>query len=106
MEYITKGQAWYIASYAANTGNLDKAKKLLDVAPPANFTSKVHAYWDGIEGDGYVEGENGETQIVYEVFECSHCGCEHHADGEPEWTYCPDCGAIMDLEPPIWKERE
>lgn len=105
-EYITKGQAWYIASYAANTGNLEKAKKLLDVAPPADVMPLVHAYWIGVEGDGYAEDENGEMQIVYDVFECSHCGCEHLADGEPEWTYCPDCGAIMDLEPPIWKERE
>lgn len=48
-EYITKGQAWYIASYAANTGNLDKAKKLLDVAPPANFTPAVQGRW--IESD-------------------------------------------------------
>ena len=71
-----------------------------DVAPV------VHAYWIGVEGDGYAEDENGEMQIVYDVFECSHCGCEHLADGEPEWTYCPNCGAIMDLEPPIWKERE
>ena len=34
-EYITKEQALYIVSYAANTGNLDKARKLLDVAPEA-----------------------------------------------------------------------
>lgn len=61
-----------------------------DVAPV------VHAYWIGVEGDGYAEDENGEMQIVYDVFECSNCGCEHHADGEPEWTYCPDCGARMD----------
>ena len=58
----------------------------------------AHAYWDGIEGDGYAEDENGELQIVYEVFECSNCGCEHHADGEPRWAYCPDCGARMDGE--------
>lgn len=31
-EYITKEQALYIASYAANTGNLEKAQKLLDAA--------------------------------------------------------------------------
>lgn len=58
----------------------------------------VHAEWVGVEGDGYTEDENGEMQIVYDVFECSNCGCEHHADGEPEWTYCPDCGARMECE--------
>lgn len=69
-----------------------------------NFAPVVHAYWDGVEGDGYIEGENGEMQIVYDVFECSNCGCEHRADGEPEWAYCPDCGAKMDLEPPMLEE--
>lgn len=64
-----------------------------------DFVSKdvahvVHAKWIGIEGDGYDDDGN----IVYDVFECSNCGCEHRADGEPEWTYCQDCGAKMDLE--------
>lgn len=63
-----------------------------DVAPVA------HAYWIGVEGDGYAEDENGEMQIIYDVFECSNCGCEHHADGEPRWAYCPNCGARMDGE--------
>ncbi len=40
-EYITKEQALYIASYAANTGNLDKARKLLNVAPPADVVEEV-----------------------------------------------------------------
>ena len=40
----------------------------------ADVVSVVHAYWDGIEGDGYAEDENGEMQIVYDVFECSNCG--------------------------------
>lgn len=62
----------------------------VDIAPI------VHGEWIGVEGDGYAEDEHGEMQIVYDVFECSICGCEHHADGEPEWMYCPDCGARMD----------
>ncbi len=97
-KYITKEQALYIVSYAANTGNLDMVQELLDTAPTADVVEVAHAYWDGIEGDGYAEDENGELQIVYEVFECSNCGCEHHADGEPRWAYCPDCGARMDGE--------
>ena len=36
-KYITKEQALYIVSYAANTGNLDKARKLLDVAPEVRY---------------------------------------------------------------------
>lgn len=102
-EYITKGQALYIISYAANTGNLDKARKLLESAPTAPI---AYGEWIGVEGDGYAEDENGEMQIVYDVFECSNCGCEHHADGEPRWAYCPDCGSKMDLEPCIWEDEE
>lgn len=64
--------------------------------PAAKVVEDVQAYWRGIEGDGYAEDEDGNPQIVYEVFECSNCGKEHHADGEPEWDYCPDCGARMD----------
>lgn len=74
--------------------------------PPADVMPLVHAYWIGVEGDGYTEDEYGEAQIVYDVFECSNCGCEHHADGEPEWMYCPDCGAIMDLEPPTLEGKQ
>lgn len=68
------------------------------VEPPADVMPIVHGEWIGVEGDGYAEDENGEMQIVYDIFECSNCGCEHHADGEPEWAYCPDCGAKMDLK--------
>lgn len=62
----------------------------------ADVVEVMHAHWDGIEGDGYAGDENGEMQIAYEVFECSHCGCEHRADGEPEWAFCPNCGARME----------
>ncbi len=95
-EYITKNQALFIAIYVANSGNLDMVQELLDTAPTADVAPVVHAHWDGIEGDGYAEDENGEMQIVYDVFECSHCGCEHRADGEPEWAFCPNCGARME----------
>lgn len=73
---------------------------------PEDVMPVAHGHWIGIEGDGYVEGENGETQMIYDVFECSICGCEHRADGEPEWTYCPDCGERMDLEPPTLEGKQ
>lgn len=63
---------------------------------PADVAPVVHARWEGIWGDGYAEDEEGNPQIVYEEFECSNCGQEHLADGEPEWNYCPECGARMD----------
>lgn len=82
-EYITKGQVLQAVMNAVDAkeeaihaiGAYIDALNATDVAPI------VHAYWIGIEGDGYAEDENGEMQIIYDVFECSNCGCEHHADG-------------------------
>lgn len=88
-EYCTKNGE-LIALNAVRHAFLDADVLPEDVAPVA------HAYWIGVEGDGYAEDENGEMQIIYDVFECSNCGCEHHADGEPRWAYCPNCGARMD----------
>ena len=64
--------------------------KIIDDIPAADVTPEVYAEWIGIWGDGYADGS-----IVYEEFECSHCGFVHHADGEPTWDYCPNCGARM-----------
>ena len=60
--------------------------------PAADVAPVVHAYWHGIEGDGY----DPDGNIVWDTFECSNCGEEHYADGEPTWDYCPFCGAKMD----------
>ena len=102
-EYITKGQALQAVRDAKDEA-IDAIGMRIDALAVADVAPIVHAYWIGIEGDGYAEGESGETQIVYDVFECSNCGCEHRADGEPEWAYCPDCGAKMDLEQPMLEE--
>lgn len=67
----------------------------LDAVKPEDVAPVAHAYWIGVEGDGY-DPETG--CLVREIFECSQCGCEHRADGEPRWAYCPDCGARMDGE--------
>lgn len=91
-EYITKEQALEAIRGKMWPGELEAAIKaipVVDVAPV------VHARWNGIWGDGYAEDEEGNPQIVYEEFECSRCGCIHHADGEPTWDYCPNCGARM-----------
>lgn len=108
MEYITKGQALRAVRDAVDAKDeaIDAIEMYIDALTVLDVAPVAHAYWIGVEGDGYAEDEYGEVQIVYDVFECSNCGCEHHADGEPEWAYCTDCGAKMDLEPPIWKERE
>lgn len=60
--------------------------------PAEDVAPVVHAYWCGIEGDGY----DPDGNIVWDTFECSNCGEEHYADGEPTWDYCPYCGARMD----------
>ena len=62
--------------------------------PAADVAPVVHACWRGIEGDGY----DPDGNIVWDTFECTNCGEEHYADGEPTWDYCPFCGARMDGE--------
>ena len=81
-EYITKGQALYIASYAANTGNLEKMQKLLDAAPTADVVEEVRCEC--------IESEDG-------YYICSACGIEWMLDdGAPEIIYCPNCGAKLE----------
>lgn len=108
VEYITKDMALIIINNKLDLTDEQwyRVSSAIMEEPPEDVTPVIHSEWIGVEGDGYAENENGYMQIVYDVFECSNCGCEHHADGEPEWAYCTDCGAKMDLEPPIWKERE
>lgn len=92
-EYIMKEQALEAIKGKMWPGELEAAIKAI---PAADVAPIVHARWEGTWGDGYAEDEDGNPQIVYEEFECSNCRQEHHADGEPEWDYCPSCGARMD----------
>lgn len=81
-EYITKEQALYIASYAANSGNLERAQKLLDAAPTADVVEEVRCEWVKSEYGSYI---------------CSACGIEWMLDDwTPEVRYCPNCGAILE----------
>lgn len=83
-EYITKGQAWGVAMYVANIGDLENAKKLLDVIPPANFTPAVQGRWIESDHGSYI------CSLCYEDWMLN--------DGTPEenhMNYCPRCGARM-----------
>lgn len=46
--------------------------------------------WVGIEYDFDADGNP-----VYDVFECSLCGCEHKGESDTLTNYCPDCGCAM-----------
>lgn len=90
-EYIVKEQALEIVKHTS--GDYAQAFSEISRLPPADVAPVVHGKWIGVWGDGYANGF-----IVYEEFECSRCGCVHHADGEPTWDYCPQCGARMEGE--------
>lgn len=101
VEYITKEQAVDALKETLWDDDFDEFlmhyfELSIKRVKPADVAPAVHAEWIGTWGDGYADGPDGEPVIVYEEFECSRCGCVHHADGEPEWDYCPDCGARMD----------
>ena len=60
-------------------------------APTIDAEPVKHGWWIG-SGDGYADGE-----LVYDMWECSECGYDANgADEEPNWNYCPNCGARMD----------
>lgn len=90
-KYIERDKAVKLIFLAADTGRAANALSLLGKESVADVVEVVHGKWIGVWGDGYANGF-----IVYEEFECSRCGCVHHADGEPTWDYCPQCGARMD----------
>lgn len=103
-EYITKEQAIGVVEEAigniinsdSESVNLTDLKieiqmTITDYTDAADVVEVVHGHWISIWEDGYAN-----EFIVYEEFECSRCGCVHHADGEPTWDYCPHCGARMD----------
>lgn len=69
-----------------------KCRSIIRETPSTDVAPVRNAEWIGVWYDGYADGSP-----VYAEFECSNCGCEHHADGEPTWRFCPDCGAKMDL---------
>ena len=97
-EYITKEQAIdevWDAFMSWDDPDLGRViEENIERFPAADVAPVVHAYWRGIEGDGY----DPEGSIVWDTFECTNCGEEHYADGEPTWDYCPFCGARMDGE--------
>lgn len=94
-EYIDKDDA-YLAVLEHWDGDMlpGDFDDIIRAVPSADVAPVVYAEWIGIWGDGYADGS-----IVYEEFECSHCGFVHHADGEPTWDYCPNCGARMTEKP-------
>lgn len=68
-------------------------ESIIQKQPAADAVPVRHGRWEGT-ADGYADGE-----LVYDMWACSECGFD--ADGaeeKPEWKYCPNCGAKMDLE--------
>ena len=62
--------------------------EVIDNVP--TVVAELHGYWIG-EGDGYADGE-----IVYDTWYCSNCDYVVEDDDEPNFKYCPNCGAKMD----------
>ena len=71
--YITKGQALYLVSYAANTGNLEQAKKLLD----------AYCEWNKSDRGSYIISEK-----LLEVLASSPSSCVYILELRTGSTAC------------------
>ena len=88
-DYI-KREALRDALYDADAITMNGVK-ILNQFPSSDVEPVKHGQWIG-SGDGYANGE-----LVYDMWECSECGYDADgADEEPNWNYCPNCGARMD----------
>jgi DNA-directed RNA polymerase subunit RPC12/RpoP len=63
-----------------------KSAYCIDSIPAVDAVEVVHGRWAW------------DTEDIYK---CSNCGEKSHVKevmGQPDWGYCPNCGAKMDLE--------
>ena len=60
--------------------------------PTVDAKPVIHGEWIGLEYDGYADGNP-----VYDLWECSHCNCEWDGEEDTLPSYCPDCGAEMEV---------
>ena len=88
----------YINHLKGRYGDCTVAKTLETVIeqigelPTADVIPAVHAHFVPTEYDGYADGNP-----VWDTWECSACHEEFRNEGEePDFCYCPYCGAIMD----------
>ena len=62
----------------------------VEVATPADVMPVIYARWEPIH-DVFAD----------DVFKCSHCGTWNNVKtvmGKPDWKFCPECGARMNIE--------
>ena len=66
--------------------SVDAMKSFIKNRPAADVAPVRHGQWEW------------DTEDIYR---CSNCAEKSHVKevmGHPEWDYCPNCGAKMDLE--------
>lgn len=63
---------------------------IAETAPASPVMPIVQALWEPI--NDIIDGD---------VFRCSNCGTKNHVKtvmGKPDWKFCPECGARMNVE--------
>ena len=85
---MTKQEAINILWHKRNL-SID-TREAIEMAIKALKQEPIKATWEGVEYDGYADG-----CPVYDVWECTQCGYEHHGESDTLTDYCPGCGAKM-----------
>lgn len=71
---------------------------------PHELVDPIEAVADYLLDSGVTVQETGYWEWDTEdIYKCSHCGDKVHVKevmGQPDWGFCPACGARMLPEPP------
>ena len=64
----------------------EEVEQAIEDAPTVDAVEVVHGRWEWITED---------------IYGCTNCGARNHVKevmGQPDYNYCPNCGAKMDEE--------
>ena len=81
--WVKEDDWWSSTKYPDGHFDCDDIINSINNAPTADVVEVKHGYWE------IVKGSNGKEKMV-----CTNC--RHQQDLHSTFTYCPNCGALID----------